>query len=150
MSAVACHSNIRNTNVSSKLMSDGPAVSVARDLEVRDVGVNPTRVAVQQRCNSHPPWRRGVEGRGGRLGGCASNRRATFVVRGLAIARSSSIRNQEDFDTSRLIVRRRIASSVDLRGYWTESLRYCPSNTHCLKMIRVADPWESRSGVPTA
>jgi hypothetical protein len=63
MSAVACHFNIRNTNVSSKLVSDGPAVSVARDLEVRDVGVNPTRVAVQQRCNSHPPWRRGVEGR---------------------------------------------------------------------------------------
>ena len=89
-------------------------------------------------------------GRGGRLGCCASNHRAPFVVRDSAIARSASIRDQEDSDTSRLIVRRQIASSVDLRGYWIQSLRYFRSNAHCLKIIRVADPCESRSGAPRA
>ena len=47
-------------------------------------------------------------------------------------------------------MRRRIASSVDLRGYGTESLRRFPSNAYCLMMIRVTDPGESRSGVSRA
>ena len=47
-------------------------------------------------------------------------------------------------------MRRSIASSVDLRGYWTGSVRCFPSNAHCLMMIRLTDPPESRSGVSRA
>ncbi|MDT5118222.1 MAG: hypothetical protein QOE30_3961 [Mycobacterium sp.] len=36
-------------------------------------------------------------------------------------------------------MRRGVASSVDLRGYWTESVSCFRSNIHCLMMIRVAD-----------